>query len=95
MILNKRFQKLCYEFNLNYVYQTEFRKYCDNLDIDMGAKTKDMQQARLHWSLYHKVWFRNTEELNAYIKHMPFNGYETEKDAFKVLNDYRKQRKAR
>lgn len=94
---NSAFHKLCYEFDLNYRYQDNFQEYCDNLGImyigfygQITADTEDMKNARSIWKKTHKVWLKDSDEVNIYIDYMPFGGYRSDNDAQKVLSEYRK-----
>ena len=96
---NNAYHKLCHEFNLNYNYQNNFREYCDNIGImkknfygNTGAKTEDMKAARDYWKKNHKLWLKNSEEVDVYIDNMPFGDYPSELDAHKVLQNFRKKR---
>lgn len=95
---NSAYHKLCYEFDLNYKYQDEFKVYCDDLGImyisfygEITAKTDDMKAARDYWKKTHKVWLKYSDEVDAYIDAMPIGGYKSDKDAQKVLCEYRKR----
>ena len=95
---NSAYHKLCYEFDLNYKYQDGFQKYCDDLGImyvgfygSLEARTNDMKEARAYWKKSHKVWLKDSEEVDVYIDSMPFGGYESEKDAQRVLVEFRKE----
>ena len=100
---NEAYHKLCYEFDLNYNYQDGFHEYCDDLGImyvdsiygNTTARTNDMKSARDYWKKNHKVWLKNNGEVDEYIDKMPMGGYKTEKDAQKVLSEYRKKMKAK
>lgn len=96
---NSAFHKLCYEFDLNYKYQDAFEKYCDSIGIMyvdsiyncLCASTEDMKQARIYWKKNHKVWLKDSCEVDIYLDAMPFGGYKSDQDAQKILAEYRRK----
>ena len=95
---NSAFHKLCYEFDLNYKYQPGFMEHCIYSDImyvgfygTMEASTADKKAAREYWKKAHKVWFKDLDEVDAYIDAMPIGGYKSDADALAVLKNHRKK----
>jgi hypothetical protein len=50
-----------------------------------------MKDARDYWKKTHKVWLKDSEEVDVYIDSMPFGGYKSEKDAQRVLVEFRRE----
>lgn len=94
---NSTFHKLCYEFDLNYKWQTAFQQYCDSLGIiyinmygNPDAKTVDMKNARDYWKKTHKLWLQDCVEVDIYIDNMPFGDYADPLDAHAIILAHRK-----
>ena len=60
---NAAFHKLHYEFDLNYMFNADFKEYCDNSGImtqgfygEITASVEDMKKVRSYWKKSKKVW---------------------------------------
>ena len=60
---NVAFNKLRYEFDLNYMFNEEFKEYCNNSGImysgfygEITARVEDMKNARSFWKKSKKNW---------------------------------------
>lgn len=97
---NSTFHKLCYEFDLNYKWNDDFQKHCDDSGImyvdsmygNITATTADMKTARDLWVKSKRLWFKGHDEVWAWIDNRPpFVGYAKESDGIAVVKACRKK----